>query len=163
MAFENLISIVFSQEELLILDDSLEKIAQVLKGKTVHLTPDERQQYGSIAEQNKLFVNKAKSLMEQNEQYIPKFLDKVEFDKDYAAREQIENRLQRISGLTEQLKDTKVLLDHDNYQNALTFYRNIKYMSKESVPGTTTLYNEMRQFFKNKGNTAKNTEGENKN
>lgn len=161
MAFENLISIVFSQEELLILDESLEKIAQVLKGKTVHLTPEERQQYGSIAEQNKLFVNKAKSLMEQNEQYIPNFLDKAEFDNDHAAREQIENRLQRISGLTEQLKDTKVLLDHDNYQNALTFYRNIKYMSKESVPGTTTLYKEMSQFFRNKGNTVKNTEEEN--
>jgi len=27
-------------------------------------------------------------------------------------------------------------------------------MSKESVPGTTTLYKELNQFFKNRGNTS---------
>jgi len=60
--------------------------------------------------------------MEQNAQHVPSFLDKNEFDNDYAAREQIGSRLNLLSDLTEQLKDTKVLLDHDNYQNALTFY-----------------------------------------
>ena len=162
MAFENLISVAFTVTELETLDTALENISRVLVGKTVNLTPDERQLYGSIAEQNKLFVNKAKILMEQNPQHIPNFLDKEEFDKDYVAREQIENRLQRLSGLTEQLNDTKVLLDHDNYQNALTFYRNIKFMSQESVPGTTTLYKEMSQFFprrpKNSTNINENTD-----
>ncbi len=57
----------------------------------------------------------------------------------FTLTEQIENRLQRLSGLTEQLNDIKVLLDHNNHQNKLTFYRNIKFMSKENVSGTTTL------------------------
>ncbi len=147
MAFENLISINFTTAELTTLDDALQQIKTVLRGKTVNLTPDQRRQYGSIAEQNKLFVNKAKELMEQNPNHVPNFLDKVEFDKDYNARQQIANRLIRLEGLTEQLADTKILLDHDNYFNALTFYRNIKFLSKESVAGTTTLYKEMAQFF----------------
>lgn len=147
MAFENLISLEFSAEELATLDTALTTIAGVLQGKTVNLTPAQRQQYGSIAEQNKLFVNKAKEFMEQYPQHIPAFLNKDEFDKDYSARTQIEQRLNRMANLTEQLSDTKILLDHDNWFNALSFYRNIKFLSGENAPGTTTLYQDMKQFF----------------
>jgi hypothetical protein len=147
MAFENLISLQFTPAELLQLDAALQSIEAVLVGKTVNLTPAERQQYGSIAEQNKLFVNKAKSYMEQYPAYVPSFLDTAEFNNDYAARQQIETRLQRLQSIAEQLSDTKVLLDHDNYFNALSFYRNIRFLSNENVPGTTTLYQDMKQFF----------------
>ena len=80
MAFENLISLQFTPAELLQLDAALQSIEAVLMGKTINLTPEQRQQYGSIAEQNKLFVNKAKSYMEQYPQFVPPFLDKAEYD-----------------------------------------------------------------------------------
>lgn len=147
MALDNLISLTFSENDLATIDQALNSIATVLTGKPVNLTPDLRQQYGRIAEQNKLFVNKAKNYMEQYPQHVPGFLDKTEFDKDYAAREQIESRLQRLSSVTEQLRDTKVLLDHDNYHNSITFYRNIKFLSGENVPGTNVIYDDMKQFF----------------
>ncbi|MDR6489139.1 hypothetical protein J2799_003678 [Chryseobacterium vietnamense] len=147
MALDNLISLSFTAEELTKLDQALQTIDTVLSGKTINLTPEERQQYGSIAEQNKLFVNKAKIYMEQYAQYVPNFLDKTEFDKGYIAREQIEQRLQQLDSLTEQLSDTKVLLDHDNYHNAISFYRSIRYLSEENVPGTNVIYDDMKQFF----------------
>lgn len=147
MAFDNLISLTFSENELTTIDQAIQTIETVLQGKTINLTPDQRQQYGRIAEQNKLFVNKAKGYMEQYPQHVPGFLDKTEFDNDFSARQQIENRLQRLSSLTEQLSDTKVLLDHDNYHNAITFYRNVKFLSGENVPGTNVIYDDMKQFF----------------
>ena len=147
MAFENLISIQFTEAELAQLDAAMASIAQVLRDKTINLTPEQRQQYGRIAEQNKLFVNKAKEYMEQNMQHVPAFIDKAEFDQDFQARTQIESRITQLQGLVEQLSDTKTLLDHDNYHNAITFYRNIKFLSNENVPGTTTLYEGMKQFF----------------
>lgn len=147
MALENLISISFSATELQQLDEALQIIGSVLEGKAINLTPEQRKQYGSIAEQNKLFVNKAKELMEQYPAHVPTFLNKQEFDKDYAARQQLEERAQKLVSLTEQLSDTKILLDHDNYFNALTFYRNIRYLSNENVPGTTSIYQSMKQFF----------------
>lgn len=147
MAFENLVQLSFTEEELTKVDASLAEIEKILKGKTHQLTPQERRQYGSIAEQNKLFVNKAKQLMEQYPEYVPNFLDKAEFDEDYLAREQIGRRLQKLKNLVEQLSDTKVLLDHDNYFNALSFYRNVKYLSRENIPGIKSIYDEMNQFF----------------
>lgn len=147
MSKNDLISVEFSTEDLKKIDDALKTISEVLKGKTRNLTPEERKQFGRIAEQNKLFVEKSKSLMEQFPQYIPVFMDKAEFDKDFAARKAIENRLQLLDSLTEQLSDTKILLDNDNYTAALTFYRNIHYLSKEDVPGTTSIAKDLGQFF----------------
>ena len=147
MALENLISVAFTEAELTQLDQAISSIETVLQGKTINLTPEHRQQYGSIAEQNKLFVNKAKSYMEQYPQFVPPFLDKAEYDRDYAARQQLESRMQRLSSVTEQLSDTKILLDFDNYHNSITFYRNMKYLSGENVPGTNVIYDDMKQFF----------------
>lgn len=147
MALDNLISLSFSSEELAAIDQALQAIQTALSGKTINLTPEQRQQYGRIAEQNKLFVNKAKNYMEQYAQHVPGFLDKAEFDRDYIAREQIEQRLQRLDSLHEQLSDTKVLLDHDNYHNAISFYRNIRFLSEENVPGTNVIYEDLKQFF----------------
>ena len=147
MALENLISVAFTEAELTQLDQAISSIETVLQGKTINLTPEQRQQYGSIAEQNKLFVNKAKSYMEQYPQFVPPFLDKAEYDRDFAARQQLESRMQRLSSVTEQLSDTKILLDFDNYHNSITFYRNMKYLSGENVPGTNVIYDDMKQFF----------------
>ncbi len=143
----NLMSVVFTTEELTKLDEAIKTIEETIAGKTRNLTLEERKQFGRIAEQNKLFVNKAKEYMEEYPQHIPPFIDKDEFDKDFASRAIIEKRLIRIEGITEQLSDTKILLDNDNYSNALTFYRNIRFLSKEEVPGTTSIVEDLSQFF----------------
>ena len=147
MALENLISIQFDTAELAQIDEALATLKSVLLPKVINLTPEERQHYGCIAGQNKLLVNKAKSYMEQFPEYVPLFLDKAEFDRDYAGREQIEARQQLLNSLAEQLADTKTLLDYDNYHDALVFYRNIRYLANENIPGTNEIYNDMKQFF----------------
>jgi len=147
MAFENLISISFTPDELDQLDQAIITIETLIGGKVINLTPDQRMQYGRIAEQNKLFVNKAKEYMELFPQLVPPFLDKTEFDRDHAARAAVETRLLKLASLTEKLTDTKVLLDHDNYHNAITFYRSMKFQAAENVAGSTTIYEGMRQFF----------------
>ena len=100
MALENLISVSFTDEELAQLDLQLAGIQQILEGKTVNLTTDQRQQYGRIANQNKLIVDKAKNYMEQHPTWVPNFLDKTEFDNDYTARQQIESRVQLLENLS---------------------------------------------------------------
>ncbi|MHA7058272.1 hypothetical protein ACWGOQ_0013700 [Aquimarina sp. M1] len=149
MALENLISVSFTEEELAQLDAHLLGIRQILNGKTVNLTPDQRRQYGRIANQNKLIVDKAKNYMEQHPDWIPRFLDKQEFDSDYAARDQVEGRAQLLENLTQQLLDTKTLLDHDNYTNALSFYRMMRFLAGENEPGAKSVYEDMRVLFKN--------------
>lgn len=152
MALENLISVSFTEDELTQLDTHLAGIRQVLEGKTVNLTTEQRQQYGRIANQNKLIVDKAKNYMEQHPDWVPNFLNKVEFDSDYTARQQIENRVQLLENLSQQLVDTKILLDHDNYTNALSFYRMVRFLAGENEPGAQVVYSDMKVLF-NKTNS----------
>lgn len=46
MALENSISVTFTQEELNKLTKGIETIREVLLGKTINLTPEQRAQYG---------------------------------------------------------------------------------------------------------------------
>ncbi len=164
MALENLISLSFTEEELTKLDTYLTGIRNLLNGKTVNLTSEQRQQYGRIANKNKLIVDKAKNYMEQHPEWIPIFLDKEEFDRDYNTRQQIEGRVQLLENLSQQLIDTKTLLDHDNYSNSLSFYRKVKFLSTENEPGAKTVFNDMRQLFKSSrpsmNNETEASEGE---
>ncbi|GAA4277401.1 hypothetical protein [Aquimarina mytili] len=159
MALENLISIDFSKEELKELDHHMAGIQNIFKGKTVNITPEQRKQYGSIGNHNKLIVDKAKRYMEQHPNWIPRFLDKEEFDRDHKTREQVESRVQLLDNLSQQLLDTKTLLDHDNYTNALSFYRMMRFLAGENEPGAKPVYEDMKVLF-NKSSATRTDETE---
>lgn len=148
MALDNLITVVFTEEEITQINAAIDSVNAVLEGKAVNLTPDERRQYGSIADRNKTLVDKAKFYMEKMPETLPKTIDKEEFDRDYAAREQLEGPLRRLTVVTEKLRDTKILLDFDNLQTTLTYYRYVKYLASENEPGTTSVYQDLSQHYK---------------
>ncbi|MBL0683366.1 hypothetical protein [Aquimarina mytili] len=155
MPLDNIISISFTSEELQEIDNAFNTIETIIKTKTVNLTPAERSKYGSIANRNKLLVDKAKNYMDQYPEWIPRPLDKEEFDRDYVTRDQIEKMIQQLHNYSQQLIDTKTLLDHDNYKNAISFYRLMKYLSTTNEPGAETVYNDMKTLFKNRFTRSK--------
>ncbi len=67
-------------------------------------------QYGSIADRNKVLVDKCKDYMDRNPETVPRILDKEEFDRDYAARKQMELPARSLNSIIEKLEDTKTVL-----------------------------------------------------
>ena len=132
---------------------ALTDIENAIKAKTVNLTPDERQKYGSINEQNKLFVNKVNDLHSSQPQFNSSKVNWPEFESDFAIRSSLENIMLRMKSIEEQLDDTKILHDNDNYQQSLSQYSYISYLANENEPGVTTLKEELAQFF-NRTNTV---------
>ena len=130
---------------------ALTDIENAIKAKTVNLTPDERQKYGSINEQNKLFVNKVNDLHSSQPQFDSSKVDWPEFENDFAIRSNLEKIMLRMKSIVEQLDDTKILHDNDNYQQALSQYSYISYLANENEPGITTLKEELAQFFPRSG------------
>ena len=155
MAIDNMISVEFTEQELTKLANALNEVMQLLSGKVVNLSPDERMQYGSIADKNKVFVDKCKAYMEQNPTTVPNTLNKHEFDKDYKARQQMEEPLKKLSRITEMLMDTKILLDFDNYNGSLSYYRYVKFLATQNMPGITSIYADLNQHFQSMGKRAK--------
>ena len=155
MAIDNLISVEFTEQELTKIANALNEVMQLLSGKVVNLSPEERMQYGSIADKNKVFVDKCKAYMEQNIDTLPKTIDKHEFDKDYKARQQMEEPLRKLLQLAEMLSDTKILLDFDNYNGSLSYYRYVKFLATQNTPGITSIYEDLSQHFQSMGKKAK--------
>ncbi len=70
--------------------------------------------------------------------------------------------LRNLKRVIEKLQDTKTLLDHDNFHAAIAYYRYIKYLSNQNEPGTTSIYQDLKQYYQASGSssTSDNTSSE---
>lgn len=154
MALDNLITVAFTEEEITQIGTAIASLNSVLSGKAINLTPDERRQYGSIADRNKVLVDKAKFYMENMPETLPRTIDKEEFDRDYAARAQLEAPLRQLKAVIEKMSDTKTLLDFDNFQATLAYYNYVKYLASQNEPGTTSIYQDLREHYRVRSRAA---------
>ena len=130
---------------------ALDNIQSVVAGKMVNLTPDERQKYGSINEQNKLMVNKVNDVHNSHPQFDSAKVNWAGFSADFAIRGTLEKIISRLQSLSEQFDDTKILHDNDNYQQALAQYSYISFLADQNETGITTVKEDIAQFFNRTG------------
>jgi len=147
MAITNLNNIHLSEGQVTVAKDALTALEDSLSTINVSLTPTDRQKYGSINEQNKLFVNKTSDYHKNQPELRTTQVDWVEFQKDETSRLAMENIINRLESLTTRLKNAKILHDYDNYQASLTDYGFTSFMAGTGAAGYETKMNEMKQFF----------------
>ncbi|KFC21954.1 hypothetical protein [Epilithonimonas lactis] len=127
--------------------DAVTALESALSTINVSLTPDDRQKYGSINEQNKLLVNKVNDFHQNQPQLDTDQVDWDEFADDYASRLLMENIINRLASLMKRLENAKILHDYDNYQASLTDYGYTSFMAGTGAPGFETKMEELKQFF----------------
>ena len=147
MSLKNLISVGYTQEEVDQINQHLAGIQEIIKVKVINLSPEERQQYGRINDRTENWIVKVDSHMKQRPELVPFYINKEEFDKDMEARNKMKPILNSIASLQESLDDTSKLLSHDIYNTAISYYRNIKIIAQQDVPGTTTIYEDLKSQF----------------
>ena len=130
---------------------AIDTIQSIIAGKMVNLTPNERQKYGSINAQNKLMVNKVNEIHNNYPQYDSARIDWAVFSADFALRGMLEKLISHLNSIVEQLNNTKILYDNDNYQQALAQYSYISYLANQNEPGVTSIKEEIAQFFNRTG------------
>ena len=129
-------------------DDLINQLRDLLMPYTHNLTAEEKTKYGSINEKNKLLVNKVRDYNQAQPNLSSPDVDWTEYEADWQDRVFLQTRAETLQGLVEMLDDTRVMHDHDNYQNALTDYSYTKYKDNTGAgQGFTTKYNELKQFF----------------
>ena len=153
MPLTNLNSAHLTEAQVTAAQNALTELENALAIITVQLTPEDRQKYGSINEQNKLLVNKVKDFRQSNPNLSVSDVDWDEFDKDFASRNLFESLINRLNALLIKLQGAKILHDYDNYQAALDDYAYTTYRAATGADGYENKYNELKQFF---GRTTKN-------
>lgn len=147
MINDDLIQVVFTAEEKEIANQALRTLLDIITPKAPVLSNDDRRTYGSVAEQNKLKINRGRAYMGQFPDLVPSFINPEEFERDYQARTESEEMIMLAEDVLRKLTDMKIMLDYDNYQDVLAFYRSVRYSASEKVSNAVTVYNDMKQFF----------------
>ena len=127
--------------------NALTQLETALASINATLTADDRQKYGSINEQNKLFVNKVYDYNQNQPALSTTQVTWAEFNNDYNSRLNMENFIVRLESLITKLKNAKILHDYDNFQAALVDYAYTNFMAGTGAPGYETKQNELKQFF----------------
>lgn len=154
MPLTNLNSAHLTDAQVTAAQNALTELENALAMITVQLTPEDRQKYGSINEQNKLLVNKVKDYRDSNPALSVSDVDWDEFDKDFASRSTFDSLINRLDALATKLKGAKILHDYDNYQAALADYAYTGYRAGTGADGFENKYNELKQFFGRSGKTT---------
>lgn len=136
--------------------NAITALENALSMLTVTLTPEERQTYGSVNEQNKLLVNKVWDFRQSSPNLSLPDLDWSEFENDYQSRQLMESIQNRLGALQERIKNTKILHDYDNFQSALEDYAYTSYKAGSQALGYETKMNELKQFFNRSGKGKQN-------
>ena len=143
MPLTNLNSAHLTEAQVTAAQNALTELENALAIITVQLTPEDRQKYGSINEQNKLLVNKVKDFRQSNPNLSVSDVDWDEFDKDFASRNVFESLINRLNALLIKLQGAKILHDYDNYQAALDDYAYTTYRAATGADGYENKYNEL--------------------
>ncbi|WP_321321089.1 hypothetical protein [Labilibaculum sp.] len=144
---KNLISTHLSAEQVEAVNTALATLETALAAKVSNLSGDERRKYGSISEQNKLFVNKVNDYATGQAALRSPDVDWDEFTKDFNSRTVSEGTIARLQNLLTGISNSKTLHDYDNYQAALDDYAYTNYKTGTSASGYEAKQKELKQFF----------------
>ncbi|MCG2610989.1 hypothetical protein LZZ90_05670 [Flavobacterium sp. SM15] len=155
MPFTNFDSRHFTAAEKTSINTTVTSLESALSLKLANLTAQERQQYGSVNEQNKLIIAKVKDFRDSQPNLSSPDVDWTEFLNDYDSRTFLQTTIQRLQSLIDGLNNAKILHDWDNYQAALTDYDFAKYKATTQAVGFETKVEEVGQFFTGGNNQSR--------
>lgn len=147
MGITNLNNTHLSAAETTAAKDAVTQLEAALSVITINLLAADRQRYGSINEQNKLFVNKIQDYHKSQPQLQTSQVDWAEFDKDHTSRLLMEDLIARLESMLTKLHNAKILHDYDNYQAALVEYAYTNFMAGTGASGYETKLGDLKQFF----------------
>ncbi|KQT16159.1 hypothetical protein ASG31_14360 [Chryseobacterium sp. Leaf404] len=155
MGLTNLNSTHLSSAKITAAQDAIAALDTALDELTHNLSADDRKKYGSINEQNKLFVNKVDDYNHNQPELRSPEVEWDEFNRDYSSRKTMDAMISKLESLTTRKINAKILHDFDNYQAALIDYSFTTYKAGSSAPGFEDKYRDLKQFFvKNSTSTA---------
>lgn len=147
MSTQNQLSILIPttviDEVMLKLQECKTSLAPYLQG----LTTEERKSLFKMGNKTVANVQKTKSYVDTNPEFVPGYMDKTEFLKD----ESVVSLLSPISNLALQLAtdvdDTVMLAGSEALQAAMLYYGQVKEANSRGIPTARPIYEDLSQRF----------------
>jgi hypothetical protein len=157
MSTQNQISIVIPQEIIDTVTEKLKECKEALAPYLQGLTMQEREDLFKMGDKTVATVQKTKSYVVSNPEFVPNYMDTVEFLKDEA----VVSQLNPIVNLSKQLftdaDDTVMLAGSEALQNAMLYYGQVREAHSKGVPTAKPIYEDLSERFK-RGSYKKKTQ-----
>ncbi|WP_404812608.1 hypothetical protein ACIRNY_03635 [Capnocytophaga canimorsus] len=151
MSISNLNNVHLTDEQVTAVNQALTALEKALDMLKVNLTSDDRNKYGRVNEQNKLFINKVNEYALSQPQLRSIDVEWDEFFRDFKSRGTYEIAINRLESLLGRLKNAKILHDYDNYNDALNDYAYTGFRAGSNAVGFEQKHRELKQFFSSRG------------
>jgi hypothetical protein len=124
----------------------LQQAVELAAPYAIALPPEDKQRLPKMGPKSLAFVERAHEAAQANPGWRPIFLDMTEFDADFADAHGLWQLRNDADKLTDILSTIVTLSGSEAYQQALTFYSNVKFLAPK-VTGAQTLYEELRALL----------------
>ena len=149
MPISNLNNDHFSQADMDKINEGWANILAVLNTKSRNLTPEERQKFGSVSEQNKLVVQKTLDYHANQPHLDCPDVDYAETVLDWTDRSFIAGFIAKMAEAGNICNNIRITHDYDAYKAAQTDYDFTKYkMNTAPGAGWESKYDDLLPFFR---------------
>ncbi|PSJ71557.1 hypothetical protein C7N43_38715 [Sphingobacteriales bacterium UPWRP_1] len=146
MPYSN-VSVTLTPAEITALNDAITAIKTVLNGKTVNLTPEERARLYKMRNNRLSLAEISLEQARNNANLVPPFINLAEAERDMAYYKQLRNYAGMIQSILESIDDTQKAVGSEVLKFCLPFYQSVKQAAQLDVPGTTSVYEALNEFF----------------
>ena len=151
MSAKNQISVEIPQAVIAEVNQKLQECKTLLAPYLQGLTTEERKALFKMGDKTVATVQKVKSYMDTNPEFIPAYMNKTEFLKD----ESVVTSLTPIGNLATQLasdiEDTLTITGSEALMSALLYYGTAKEAADKGVTTAKPIYDDLSQRFVRRG------------
>lgn len=155
MSTPNQISIEIPQTVIDLVTQNLQASKVALAPYLQGLTADERMSLFKMGNKTVATVQKTKSYIDTNPEFVPSYMNKIEFLKD----ETVVTLLNPIANLAKQLasdvEDTVMLSGSEALQEAMLYYGQVKEASAKGIPTAKPIYEDLKERFSKRSRKPK--------
>jgi hypothetical protein len=142
MSTQNQISVELPQSVIEEVNEKLQECKKLLAPYLQSLTSEEKESIFKMGDKTVATVQKVKSYMETNPEFIPKYMDKKEFLKDEALVSALDPIGNLATQLASDIRDTAILAGSEALTAALFYYGSAKEAYDKGVPTAKPIYEE---------------------
>ncbi|MGE0637663.1 MAG: hypothetical protein AB7G44_12755 [Bacteroidia bacterium] len=125
----------------------------------VNLTIKERKKAARQGVKIKAFNKKTLVYTQHHPQYIPNYVNINGTYADQELYDKLKTIKERIDILSDGLQSTMLALQNEVYTSTRAVYRSIESATQQNVPGSSEIYNDLKQHFPRTGKRKKKAEG----
>ena len=150
MGTKNQISIEIPQNVLSEVNQKLQECKTLLAPYLQALTLDEKQSIFKMGDKTVATVQKVKTYMDTNPEFIPAYMDTAEFLKDEAVVSALDPLGNLATQLASDIKDTMILAGSEAIVGALLYYGTTKEAAAKGIVTAQPIYEDLSQRFSRK-------------